>query len=100
MSDKINIPAILAKHITQKGDPEEENYAAIKEIVEAVIDKCAKGAKIDNISSWSEASYATSSKTRKKFETKTHNRNGSVSYEEYIINEQSILKIKEEIEYE
>lgn len=47
MSDKINVQQILSKHIIEwqaKGDftPASPIRAAIKEIVEAVVDKCAE----------------------------------------------------------
>lgn len=82
MNDKINVCAILAKHMTQKGDRGEENLAAIKEIVEAVIDKCAEEATA-------------------KIETEWDGNTGSEYPNDYaVINKESILNIKKEIEYE
>lgn len=81
MSDKINVPAILDKYGWKEtyNDSPSGLQAAIKEIIEAVIDKCA--------------AYA---ETKKEIEYS----DGIGSYEVQVIDKESILNIKKEIEYE
>ena len=82
MSDKINVTAILSKRIEvfpSEGDMTDEAIkrnvkAAIKEIVEAVIDRCAK--EVNAQAEYSEHYGAT-----------VH------------IDKESILKVKEQIQY-
>lgn len=87
MSDKINVEAILNKYsIAKFGEPDKGKSthlnhdtvkAAIKEIVEAVIDKCTKEGRI-----------------------KCLNQEPCSECEYHILDKESILSIKKEIEYE
>lgn len=52
MSDKINVQEILKKHIGSRDIYDDRMKAAIKEIVEAVVDKCAKEAKTKDLDRW------------------------------------------------
>lgn len=79
---KINIEQIINKHtkFTPISDTEYNSYvnykAAIKEIVEAVVDKCAEKFVINQLESWGHKTGETE------------------------IDKDSILKVKQEIDYE
>ena len=113
MSDKINVEAILKKHSNNVSKQDgklngrenltvNEAKAAIKEIVEAVIDKCAENASLNG--------RRYNAKTR-ELKDITEEIGGGCYWEghpedqplpdlEIEINKQSILNIKKEIEYE
>ena len=77
MSDKINIAEILDKHRTQKGGESEELMAGIKEIVEAVIDRCVEEATVTHETVWSSQEGSS-----------------------YGVDKESILQVKQMIDYE
>jgi len=99
MSDKINVEEILRKHIPLLADSLKQAngtasklQAAIKEIVEVVVDKCA-----ENVNTT--IYYGNDPDTKDdKYVFMYDNPNGP--YEHICIDKQSILNVKQQVEYE
>jgi hypothetical protein len=101
MTEKINVEAILNKHGIIEGhtlhsnpnDINKELKTAIKEILEAVVDKCAESSLL-LVTPYDQEEY-TNTNIKSDWANKEH-----IDGFEVDVSQQSILQVKQQIDYE